>query len=101
MNLLERVSRKWTHPMGRAHLTVGSTGASAHVEGLDGQTLAVKAHHGRPTGSPILHVAQVRLVIQQDVTAAGATERGRGTHAHTRADTHDTNTRQNTAGEEG
>lgn len=49
--------KKYTHPMGRAHLPVRSDGARAHVERLDGQTLAVKAHHGRPTGSPILHVA--------------------------------------------
>lgn len=46
-----------THPMGRAHLSIRSTRASAHVEWLDWQTLAVKAHHWRPTGSPILHVA--------------------------------------------
>ena len=57
--------------MARAHLAVGPAGTDAHVEGLDGQTLVVEAHHGRPAGRPVLHVAQVGVVVQQDVAPAG------------------------------
>lgn len=56
-----------THPMGRAHKAVGPARAGTQVVGLNWQTLAVKARHGRTTGRAVIHIAYVSFVIQKHV----------------------------------
>lgn len=51
------------YPMVGADVAVGSGRTGTHVEELDGQTLTVKAHHGRPTWRPILHITQISVII--------------------------------------
>lgn len=37
--------------------------AGTEIERLDGEAAMVKAHHVWPAGRPVLHIAQVRLLI--------------------------------------
>jgi hypothetical protein len=59
-----------TDPVVGADAGGGGAGAEREVEGVDGQAVAVQTHHVGPTRRPVLHVAQVRPVLQHRVAAA-------------------------------
>lgn len=49
-------------------MTIGANRTGTHVQELDGKTLAVKAHHGGPTRSAILHISHISVIFQQHMT---------------------------------
>lgn len=48
--------------------------AGAEVEGLSGEAAMLEAHHVRPARRPILHIAQVCLLIELHMAAAARQE---------------------------
>lgn len=62
--------------MSRADVAVGRAGAGAEVEGFSGEAAMVQAHHVGPTRRPILHIAQVRVLIQPHMATTARQPRG-------------------------
>ena len=61
---------------------VAGARARAEVEGAERQAAVLQTHHVGTAGSPGLHVAQVRAVLQQGMATADTRTRTR-THTHT------------------
>lgn len=62
--------------MSWTNLGVCGAWAGAEVEGLGGEAAMLEAHHVRPTWCPILHIAQVCLLIKLHVAATARQPRG-------------------------
>lgn len=50
------------------------SGAGAEVEGGHGEAATVQAHHVGTAGRPVLHVAQVRAILQHRVASTEPTQ---------------------------
>lgn len=75
-NQQEALKSAGTYPVPRADLGVRRAGAGAEVEGLGGEAAMVEAHHVRPARRPVLHVAQIRVLIQLHVATTATQARG-------------------------
>lgn len=58
------------HPVSRADGLVGGPWAGAEIELLDGETLVVETDVVRAAGRPVLHVTQIRVPVDEHVSAA-------------------------------
>ena len=62
--------------MSWTNLAVCGAWAGTEVEGLGGEAAMLKAHHVRPARRPILHIAQVCLLIKLHMAATARQPRG-------------------------
>lgn len=67
-----------TYTVSWTNLAVCGARAGAEVEGLGGEAAMVEAHHVRPTRRPVLHVAQVRVLIELHMATTANKQEGLG-----------------------
>lgn len=62
---------RWTHAVVGADVGRGRAWTGAEVEGGDGEAAPLQTHHTGSTRGSVLHVTQIRPIIQERMTPPG------------------------------